>query len=297
MKKYRPLMVSSIVAVVLVTFIGLLLVRRASSPSALPDLIPHSVPSGDTPPTFVSTTPAAWPTASSPQGTGQPTPGIDPEPSLEGFVEACGAKVARRGQIAYPGTLEVRLNDSTTYGAAVDERDNPPSPGVEIPGDDPRSEPIKVECVIGARLVPVTGGIKVDESDADTDGGWWYQQFPPSGVVEWSWSVTPTESRRQELRLDLRPAAREIGTSNRLPADSRASFSTTVKVKSSWIERLGGWFQTQWPQLATVAGILGGAFLAILAFSKEVRQRIADLRRNKRPEQAPGDKPGDDPEA
>jgi hypothetical protein len=235
------------------------------------------------------------------QPTAEPTEGSQPSASrqpevdqLSAFAAQCGATTAyRSGRVLYPRTLTADLGEATTYGAAVDVRDSPAAPGDVIPGPDPTSEPVLVQCVIGARLVEVGPGISVENDDAAADGGWRYQQFTPAGVLEWSWSVTPLVPRRQELRLELRPVV-EVSGDLPVPRTTTTQFVTRVEVHANWIQRLSYWFSTAWPQLAAVAAILAGALTAVLIFTKETRTRITELRASgakRRPTRPPRSRP------
>jgi hypothetical protein len=233
--------------------------------------------------------PNVEPTSSSePTGPAEPSASSTPRPltgGLKRFVEQCGRGMNyREGQVDYPRRISVRLGQTTTYGAAVDIRDAPLPPRRVIPGEDPTAEPVVVQCVVGARLVAVGRGMEVQGGES-SDGGWRYQRFIPSGVVEWSWSVTALSPRQQELRLDIRPAARTVGTLD-IASTASTSFVTSVEVESSWIERLADWFQTEWPRLTAVAFVLAGAVTAVLIFSKETRMRVADLTRRRPPRRA-----------
>jgi hypothetical protein len=198
------------------------------------------------------------------------------DPELDAFIRFCEEARFRPAQVDYPRTLSARMGQATTYGAAVDIRGTPAPPGKVIDADDPTSDPVYVECVVAARLVSVGGGIDVDSADA-TEGGWRYRSFTPSGVLEWSWSVTPRRPVSQQLRLELKPAARArdlIPGSNII---TTADYVTTVNVSATRIDRLAYWFQTQWVLLSGVAGTVGVAVLAILAFSAKARDAVKGL--------------------
>ena len=176
----------------------------------------------------------------------------------------------------YPRTLSVQMAQATTYGATVDIRDADIPPGKEIHLDSAR-EPIYVQCVVGARLISVGGGLDVETAADATEGGWRYREFTPSGVVEWSWSVTPRTPVSQQLRLELEPAAKVL---ERVPGGnqtSTADYVTTVNVTATHIDRLAYWFQTQWVLLSRIAGTVGVAILAVLAFSSKAREAIKSL--------------------
>ena len=114
---------------------------------------------------------------------------------------------------------------------------------------------------------------------ADTaDGGWRYLDFTPSGVLEWSWSVPPRSPvSQQQLRLELRPAARSSERILGHYRTSTADYVTTVNVSATFIDRLAYWFKTQWEPLTVVAGSIAAAILAILAFSSKARDGAKGL--------------------
>jgi hypothetical protein len=222
-------------------------------------------------------TTAPPPTAPSPTTAPAPSPSpTNPDQELDAFISSCELGRFRKAQVDYPRTLTVRLGGATTYGAAVDIRDTPAPPDKVIDAADPTSaDDVKVECAVAAKLVSVGGGISVDAADTPDDG-WRYLVFPPSGVLEWSWSVTPREPVSQQLRLELKPTAK---IDDRYDRNKRgtAVYVTTVNVTATPIDRLAYWFQTQWGPLTAVAGSIGVAILAILAFSNKARDAAKRL--------------------
>jgi len=170
-----------------------------------------------------------------------------------------------------------RMGQATTYSTAVDIRDAPAPPGKEIDSPDPATGSVHVQCVVGARLVPVSSGIDVEiPADARADG-WRYLEFTPSGVLEWSWSVTPSTPASQELLLQLKPAAKSAELIPGGSTTTTADYKTPVNVTATRIDRLAYWFQTQWVLLSKVAGTVGVAILATLAFSAKARDAIKSL--------------------
>jgi len=168
----------------------------------------------------------------------------------------------------------MRMGEAVTYAAAVDIRENPLPPGKLIDTDDPGSDPIYVQCVVGARLVSVGGGIGVDVADS-SDGGWKYQEFTPEGELKWSWSVTARSPVDQQLRLELRPAARQSQLIRN--ANTSASYVTRVSVDASLIGRSWYWLQTEGNLLKAIFISLSAALLAILAFSAKIREALLKL--------------------
>jgi hypothetical protein len=106
--------------------------------------------------------------------------------------------------------------------------------------------------------------------------GWRYLVFPPSGVLEWSWSVTAREPVSQQLQLELKPTAK---IDDRYDRNKRgtAVYVTTVNVTATPIDRLAYWFETQWGSRTAIAGSIGVAILAILAFSSKARDALKGL--------------------
>ena len=220
---------------------------------------------------------AGAPNPSAPAPTTAPSRSASPRNSeLEAFTDACEkSQEWLPGQVEYPGKLSVQMGQATTYGATVDIRDADIPPGKELRLDSAK-EPIDVQCVIGARLISVGGGIDVEIPAEAREGGWIYRKFTPSGVVEWSWTVAPRTPVSQKLRLELEPAVLREDASGDDPR-STAYVDTMVNVTATHIDRLAYWFQTQWVLLSRIAGTVGVAILAVLAFSSKAREAIKSL--------------------
>jgi hypothetical protein len=246
---------------------------------------PSATEQSDGEPEPTESAPSGQPSSSNQPGeTTSPTSAPSPKPSstnhavtddFVAFQRACeqGANAWRGGQVDYPKTLGVLLGEAATYNAAVDVRDVPlpEQTVIDVPRGKATSEPVAVQCLLAARLTPVDDDIKV----ADTpEGEWSFREFTPVGVVEWSWSVTATTPADHELRLDLRPAVR-LDESPTTPITQLASFTTEVDVKSTALERLAHWFDTQWPLLAGIAAILGAAALAVKRWGANMFSRKA----------------------
>jgi len=231
-----------------------------------PSRYPTSVPTGS-----YTERPTATPFASS-------TGTASPSGELEDFVRDCEESTAfREGQISLPKEMRLRVTQSGSYSAAVDIQTDPAPPETQIDSPNPRSEPIKVQCVLSARLVPVGDGIEVVPStDADGDG-WRTLKFTPNGVVEWSWTVKPVHPVDQQVRLELVPAVRIEVNSRSIVVNSSANYTTNVKVDATTIDKLSYWFGTQWKLLAGIAAVVGTAFLAILAFSSKAKEAFLTL--------------------
>ena len=180
-----------------------------------------------------------------------------------------------KGQVILPGEMQLRVGQSGTYSAAVDVQTKPGPPGKQIDSPDPRVETIKVQCVLSARLVPVGEEIEVEPATDADDAGWRKLRFTPNGVVEWSWTVKPLVPVDQELRLELMPAVEIDGDTEAFSGS--ANYTTIVIVEATILEKASHWFSTQWKLLAGIAAVLGTAFLAVLAFSSQVREAFGKL--------------------
>jgi hypothetical protein len=209
-----------------------------------------------------------------PAPSGEPGDGGAEESALfEQFVAACADSFEgwRPGQVTYPRTLDIDLDDSRTYTARIDIR-----PGAQQqPPPDPQTATadLQVRCGIGARLVAVGSSVAVD------DGEWFLLEFGEPGTVQWDWTVSATAPRDAELRLELRPAVATLDGRYTVPAESNPntatiSFTTDVHVRSSAIQQVGTWFDENWPVVTTVAVALGGAVLGLIAWIKKLRAAI-----------------------
>ncbi|HEU4545371.1 MAG TPA: hypothetical protein VFR88_03685 [Microlunatus sp.] len=203
---------------------------------------------------------------------------MNPSDELDDFVRDCEESTTfRRGQLSLPKEMHLRVGQSATYSTAVDVQTEPGPPDRQIDNANPRSERIKVQCVLSARLVPVGGGIEVVAStDADGDG-WRTLKFTPNGVVEWSWTVKPVDPVDQQLRLELVPAVKVESFSRSIAVNSSANYITSVKVDATVLEKLSHWFGTQWKLLAGITAVLGAAFLAVITFSSQAKEAFLKL--------------------
>ena len=207
---------------------------------------------------------------------GAGTIGSVPDAARE-FQRKCEQGVSdwREGRVSYPERLTVPLNGTVTYEAAVDIRDHPlPADQViDTEGGTAGTAQVFVRCRLAARLTSLDHQLDVSVDDEAEGSGWVYQEFTPSGVIEWAWSVTATEPTDGKLRLDLRPSLQV----NELPTYSSASqvsFTTDVGVEASALQRAGFWIQTQWPLVLGVVTPIGAGILALLAWIRKVRTEV-----------------------
>lgn len=237
-------------------------------------------PTGSAPPT------AAPPTAATPTGAPPGSPTTTPtsvEDALAAQLAACetNLKTELAGQVIYPRSLEAAKGVGTSYQAAIDISGNPAPPDVQIDAPSATTAPITVECVVGARLTAV-GDLEVSAPDGDTEGSWSYQGFPASGVIEWSWTVTPRTTGHYSLRLELRPAAAAANGSYRsLGSNARISFTTEVNAVGAPIDGPIEWWAAYWPAvsgiLVTIGGLLGVAYLWAIRQVPGFKERVDSI--------------------
>lgn len=222
---------------------------------------------------------------------GAEQPSEDPDESadalaaLEAFRNECaqGVQNWRAAQVDYPDDLTVGLNESVDYNAAVDINDEPlpPDQVIETDGGSATAEAVQVRCTVAARVVPVGDALTIEEQASELAGGWILQEFTPTGIVEWSWTVTAIKPVDQDLRLELRPAIVLNSTSSLdelYSSASQASFSTEVHVEANPVQSMGYWFTTNWGAIAAIAAAIGGATLAVLAWMRKVRNEARALK-------------------
>ncbi len=214
---------------------------------------------------------------------GEPGSGEQPLPdAAREFQHKCeqGLSDWREGRVTYPKQLTIPLGESVNYEAAVDIRDNPlPADQViDAEGGSTGTAQIFVRCRLAARLTPLSDSLEVSVDSEAEGNGWITQEFTPSGVVEWSWSVTANEPTDATLRLDLRPSLQV----NELPSYSSAnqvSFTTDITVEASFLQRTWFWIQTQWPLVLGVVTPIGAAILALLGWARKVRGEVSPVTR------------------
>jgi hypothetical protein len=206
-------------------------------------------------------------------GEASPQAGPDRE-ALARFAETCDQKVDtfRPAQVDYPATLPARLDQPTTYVAGLDIRDRPAPPTEYLPGESRTARPIAVQCVVAAQLSAVTSGIEVEA----VPSGWRFAEFNETGLISFSWSVTPRSTARQELRLELKPAVQSVLSQEFGSADSM-TFPTAVDVSASAPQRMSEWVETNFGAMIALLGAVGalGTIGAVAAFvARSVRRRL-----------------------
>lgn len=202
-------------------------------------------------------------------------PSMPDSNELAAFLADCERGVSKWqvGQVDYPQRVPMDVGQSIAYVAAVDIRSNPLPAEKLIPGDTPQSVPVAVQCRLGARLVPVGKSLDVDNQN------WILRQFTPTGILNWSWSVTAVAPGDHGLRLELEPAvttqtADIIAQGGSSP--NRGTFVTQVQVNASWIQHVGQWWKDNWGIIVIVAGSIGVALVAIVKWGGDLGQALRD---------------------
>lgn len=200
-------------------------------------------------------------------GGGSAPPPIAPDPArLDAFLARCeqGAETWRAGQVDYPRSLPVSMGGSASYVAAVDVRDEPLPAEEVIPGADPFGEPVAVKCVLAARLTTVGDSLEVDEQE------WIFRSFTPTGVVNWSWSVTARAPGDHDLRLEIEPAVALDDLHRFGSSPNTTTFVTRVSVDATWLQRAGEWWKGNWDVVALIAAAVGAALVGVVKWGGEL---------------------------
>ena len=202
---------------------------------------------------------------------GSPGPGpssagtgsIAQSPQLDRFRADCaaGARVDwRAAQVDYPKTLAATVGEGSVYEAAVDARDaRPPADRViAVDSGNGAVKQVGVKCRLAARLIPSSDQLTIDPAGDE----WQYRDFSSTGVVQWAWTITPTKPAPQKLTLVVQPAV-DLSGSTGQPLSSYGTGSnvevrvfTDVDVHGTLVERVGYWFETQWPILVAIGTAL-----------------------------------------
>jgi hypothetical protein len=215
-------------------------------------------------------------------GGAAPAPPIQTEQwrsDVDAFLQECerGIGTWQAAQVDYPGVLQVQLGEPAAYVATLDIRTAPDAPSKEIPGPSPESEPVFVQCVVAARLVPMGDGLTVDTT------GWVPRTFTPSGVVDWAWGVTAIEARDQQLRLELHPAVQSpLGLEVDADATPTTTFITDVQTQAPAVQKVRQYLEDNWPAVVTISGIVAAAVFGVIRFGgdvgKELREAVGKWR-------------------
>lgn len=220
-----------------------------------------------------SPSPSSPPTATPPATT---APRAEPDAKeLEAFLADCEKNINKwqMGQVDYPGRMSVDMGDSAAYVVAVDIRNKPVTAEKVIPAEDPESAPVAVQCLLGARLVPVGEALTVDESD------WIVREFTPTGFLNWSWAVKALAPGDHDLVLELRPTLEDLDGYTLVGGNSppnTTTFVSRVHVHASWIQHAGQWWDENWGTVLLISGAIGVALPALIKWGGDVSLALRD---------------------
>jgi hypothetical protein len=262
-----------------------------ADPVPVPEPLPGDV-DGGAPPPFPETPPDG-PDPADPHPTPLPPPtgGPDGEGGDIGggsddavalFQERCarGVEEWRDALVDYPARMSVTIELGANYNAAVDARSQPlpPDEVVEVEDGAATSEAVLVKCTVAARLTAVGEAMEVLDQASETDAGWVLQEFTPSGVIEWSWTVTAHQPVDEQLRLELRPAIvlDESAGDLEYAGKNVSSFTTDVHVKASALHHAAYWVDVNRPLIWTIGSAVGAATLAVIVWWRKARSPRKD---------------------
>jgi hypothetical protein len=201
----------------------------------------------------------------------------DPGESVIAFQERCahGVEEWRDALVDYPDRMSVRIDVGANYNAAVDARSEPlpPDEVIEVEDGTATSEAVLVKCTVAARLTAVGQAMEVLDQASETDAGWVLQEFTPSGVIEWSWTVTAHHPVDEQLRLELRPAIvlDESAGDLEYAGKNVSSFTTDVHVGASALHHAAYWVDVNRPLIWTIGSAIGAAALAVIVWWRKAR--------------------------
>jgi hypothetical protein len=198
------------------------------------------------------------------------------------FQERCarGVEEWRDALVDYPDHMSVTIEVGANYNAAVDARSEPlpADEVVEVQDGTATSEAVLVKCTVAARLTAVGEALEVVRRTGETDAGWVLQEFTPSGVIEWSWTVTAHKPVDEQLRLELRPAivVDESAGDLEYAGKNVSSFTTDVRVKASALHHAAYWVDVNRPLIWTIGSAVGAAILAVIVWWRKARSPQKD---------------------
>jgi hypothetical protein len=191
------------------------------------------------------------------------------------FVDNCNRNVVdwRKGQVYYPRTLFLDMDQSATYVAHVDILDArlPVEKIFVMQGADPQAAPIEVQCELSARLAPVGKALEVDKPE------WSNRKFTPSGYVDWSWSVTAHTPHDQQLRLELHPALtsqdQEVMLAGGEPSQT-VTYITQVRVHATTAQIVYQWWNDSGKIFVAIIGSVLAALILIIKWGGDLSRAI-----------------------
>ncbi|WP_374975465.1 hypothetical protein ACEYYH_16865 [Microbacterium trichothecenolyticum] len=267
----------------------------APGDAAPPDPVPNPSPGdvdGGAPPPFPGTPPGE-PEPVDPHPTPLPPPiggpgdegediGGGSDDAVVAFQERCahGVEEWRDALVDYPDRMSVTIDVGANYNAAVDARSEPlpPDEVIEVEDGTATSEAVLVKCTVAARLTPVGQAMEVLDQASETNAGWVLQEFTPSGVIEWSWTVTARHPVDEQLRLELRPAIvlDESAGDLEYAGKNVSSFTTDVHVEASALHHAAYWVDVNRPLIWTIGSAIGAATLAVIVWWRKARSPRKD---------------------
>jgi len=181
--------------------------------------------------------------------------------------------------VSYPEEMTVPIDNSASFNAALDVGTEPlpADERIEVEDGEATSEVVLVKCTVAARLTSVGEALSIADHLSATGNGWVVQDFSPTGVIEWAWTVTAHKPVEQELLLELRPAIVVDADAGDMEYASRnmATFTTEVAVDASPMHHTAYWFEVNWPLIAIVATALGTGTLAVVGWYRKLRTSAA----------------------
>lgn len=193
---------------------------------------------------------------------------------LEKFLADCEAQLEnwRPGQVRFPQSVTVPLDQSATYRASIDIR--PGAQAQPAPEKGVRTAAVEVRCGLGARLVRLGDNVSIEN-----EGVWQLREFDTPGVVEWAWDIKASKPENAGVRLEMRPAVAVVGGGRVVPAndDSRAptvSFDSDIVVDASLVDQADFFADNSWPKIVGIATLLGGALIALITFAWKFARAI-----------------------
>ncbi|WP_410593222.1 hypothetical protein [Amycolatopsis sp. lyj-23] len=268
----RRLLVPAAAVAGLAVVVAVVLVQsRFGQSSSAPSSAPRT--SATRPP--ANTTSTSGPT---PSGLEPSTPAPDNIAVLNDFAAACdkGVNDWRAAQVDYAGTLDLVKDVPGVYVAAIDVNNLPLPPDKVIPGSDPRTAPIGVQCVISARVIG-------DESMTVSPLEWAPRAFNPAGVMNWSWQVTARAPGSRRLQLQLQPAVATDGAAPRIiiggaPLQTLTYVTQVVVAEPPPPERgFGEVISDNWAAFSAAVAAIGAAVLSLVRWGGRLGTELRRL--------------------
>jgi hypothetical protein len=128
-----------------------------------------------------------------------------------------------------------------------------------------------IKCEVSARLESTDDGLEVHNGD------WATQEFTPSGVVQWAWSVDGTKLGSHGLRVELRPAI-IVGDANTPQAggggaEELSIFTTPVSVTGGPLQYLYAWWDDNYGKLSAILLAVGAAIVGTRSWILGLRDK------------------------